>query len=373
MKKMNIKTYVRPSIANFEPYIAGKPVETIKRELGLKRVIKLASNENPLGPCKKAVAAIKTGASKVFFYPDANSFTLKKAISRKFSIDPKNIILGAGSDEIIEVIAKTFFNPGDEIVVSEHSFIRYKMAGELMNAKVISVPMKSFTHDLDKMARAVTSKTKAIFVANPNNPTGTYNTKTELIAFLERVNKKATAPIVVFDEAYFEYARVRKDYPDTIQFLASYPNIISLRTFSKIYGLAGLRVGYGFASADIVGYLDRVRPPFNINVCAQEAAAVSLADPLQVSSGCKLVEEGKKSLYNELTKAGIAFVPSATNFLLIDVSPLSGKDVFRELLKKGLIVRAMDEYQYCNHIRVTIDLPDNNRLFIRELRMLLNK
>jgi histidinol-phosphate aminotransferase len=371
--KINVEKYIRPNCKGFEPYVAGRPIDEIKRELGLKKVIKLASNENPLGPSKKAIAAIKKAASRVYFYPDANSFSLKKAIAGKFKINPQNIILGSGSDEIIELVAKAFLNPGEEMVVSEHAFIRYKMAGNLMNAKVIGIPMINYTHDLNAMAEAVTSKTKLIFIANPNNPSGTYNNTKEVVGFLNKISKKQRPPLVVFDEAYYEYAKSLKDYPDTLKLLSAYPNIIILRTFSKIYGLAGLRAGYGFASKEIVDYLDRIRPPFNINIPAQEAAAVSLNDKTQVSKSLKMVAEGKKYIYSELKKAGIAFLPSAANFVLMDVSPMLGKDVFKELLKNGIIVRAMDEYNYFNHIRVTIDTPKNNRYFISKLKQLLGK
>ncbi|MCB4791399.1 MAG: histidinol-phosphate transaminase [Elusimicrobia bacterium] len=371
--KIDIKRYVRPCCRAFQPYVAGKPIEEIKRELGLKSVIKMASNENPLGPSKKAIGLIKKLANKVFYYPDSNSWALKQAISNKFAVNTQNIILGSGSDELIELIAKTFLSPGDDVIASEHAFIRYKMAGDLMNCRVINVPMRQYTHDLSKMAQAITSKTKIVFVANPNNPTGTCNNENEIKEFLKSVSEKPSAPLVVFDEAYYEYAKIQRDYPDTLKLLTSYPNIIILRTFSKIYGLAGLRVGYGFASKEIVDYLDRVRPPFNVNMIAQEAAAVSLTDKEQVNKSIKLVQEGKKYLYKELAKLNIDFIPSCTNFILMDVSPNLGQNVFQKLLKKGIIVRAMNEYEYPNHIRVTIDLPRNNRLFTKALKNVISE
>lgn len=371
--KLNIKDYARPCCCNFQPYTAGRPIDEIKREYGLKSVVKMASNENPLGPSKKAITVIKKLADKVFFYPDSNSWVLKQAVAKKFNVDTRNVVLGSGSDELIELIARTFLNSGDEVVASEHAFIRYKMAGDLMDCRVISVPMKDFTHDLVAMAKAVNSKTKIVFVANPNNPTGTYNTVSEVKTFLNTVSTMVMPPLVVFDEAYFEYACIEKDYPDTLKLLKAYPNIIALRTFSKIYGLAGLRAGYGFASSEIVGYLDRIRPPFNVNLLAQEAAAASLSDKEQVKRSLKLVSEGKKYLYGELTKINVKYVPCSTNFILVDVSPALGREVFKGMLKKGVIVRAMDEYEYPNHIRVTIDLAKNNKLFIKTLKEALNK
>ena len=369
--KFNIQKQIRKNCRDFEPYRAGKPIETIKRELGLKKVIKLASNENPLGPCRAAIAAIQKAAADAYYYPDSNSWALKQALAKFYLVDPSSVVLGAGSDEIIELIAKLFFNPGDNIVVSRHAFIRYEMAGKLMGCAVKSVPMKEgYTHDLVAMAQVVTARTKAIFIANPNNPTGTYNTAQEFKKFMDIVEKRfgGNAPLVVVDEAYYEYARVNKDYPDTLRLLSLYPNLIILRTFSKIYGLAGLRVGYGFASPAIVDFIDRIRPPFNINVAAQVAAMASLADKNQVPHSITLTEQGKLSVCRELDRYGIQFIASAANFVLIDVSPRAGADVFKQLLKEGVIVRAMDEYHLHNHIRVTIGTAAQNTMFLTALK-----
>lgn len=371
--KLNVKEMIRPCCAGFQPYVAGKPIETIKRELGLKKVVKLASNENPLGPSRKAFDAIRAALTGVYFYPDSNSWALRQALARKFCMDAGNVLLGAGSDELIELIAKVFFRPTDEVVISEHAFVRYQMAGQLMGCKAVTVPMDGFTHDLDAMADAVTKRTKAIFIANPNNPTGTYNTDCQFRRFMETVRRKSRGmlPLVIMDEAYYEYARAEKDYPETLGYLRKYPNLVILRTFSKIYALAGLRVGYGFAAAPVVDYIERVRPPFNINSFAQAAAVASLGDPAQVQKGIALVKAGKKYLYSELQRRGVAFIPSAANFILIDTAPLAGQDVFKKLLAKGVIVRAMDEYDYPRYIRVTIGLPQENRLFVKEFTKLL--
>ncbi len=370
-----IDKMIRPCCAGFEPYVAGKPVETIKRELGLKKVVKLASNENPLGPSKKAIAAMKNALKNVFFYPDSNSFELKQAVSRKYGIKPENIVVGAGSDEIIELLAKLFFNPEDEIIISDHAFIRYKMAGKLMNSKVVSIPMKNYTHDLDAMADAVNGSTKAIFIANPNNPTGTYNTKAEFEAFLARLLSLSLSipPLVIMDEAYYEYGRLEKNYPETINYLSKYPNLVILRTFSKVYALAGLRAGYGFASRDIVDYIDRIRPPFNLNSLVQAAGAASIADASQVKKGTVLVAKEKEALYKELKKLEIPFIRSAANFVLMEIKPFSGKEVFEKLLRLGVIVRAMDEYELPNFVRVSIGLPAENKAFLRAVKKLLKK
>jgi len=371
---MEIEKLVRKEVLNFQPYIPGKPIEELKRELKIKgEIIKLASNENPLGPSKEVIKAIKESARNVYIYPDGSSFNLRKIVAKKHELTQQEIIFGSGTDELIELIGKTFFNPEDEIIVSEHAFIRYKMAGELMGSKVISVPMKNFKHDLSAMAKAITSKTKAIFVANPNNPTGTYNTKAEVEEFLKSVFSSQSSALIVFDEAYYEYARVERDYPETINFYRKYKNIIILRTFSKIYGLAGLRVGYAIANPEIVSFIDRIRPPFNVNSIAQAVVEKALKDTKNLKESLKLVEEGKKYLYSELEKIGLKFVPSSANFILIDVSPNKGFDIFQSLLKLGIIVRAMDEYDFPNHIRVTIGKPEENKKFIDGLRKVLKK
>ena len=373
--KFDIKKMIRPGCEDFEPYVAGKPVETIKRELGLKSVMKMASNENPLGPSKYALAAIKKALPQIFYYPDSNSFELKKAISEKFVVNRSQITLGNGSDEIIELIAKVFFHPTDEVVISECSFVRYQMAGLLMGCRLITIPMKRYTHDLEAMANAVTERTKAVFVANPNNPTGTYNTKAELEAFLEKISEKRreNPPVIVLDEAYYEYARPEKNYPESLNYLKKFPNLIILRTFSKVYGLAGLRIGYGFSSANIIDYLERVRPPFNVNLLGQIAALFSLKDKAQVSRGVSLAQKGKKYFYRELFNMKVPYVPSAANFVLIDVNPYLGRDIFNELLKKGIIVRSMDEYDLPNFIRVTVGLDKQNRHFFKALSVVMKK
>ncbi|MHB9154747.1 MAG: histidinol-phosphate transaminase [Endomicrobiales bacterium] len=374
MKKitLDIKKMIRPSCADFQPYVAGRPIEAIKRELGLKKVIKLASNENPLGPSPRALSALGKAMAGIFFYPDSNAWLLRKALADFFALAPENIVLGSGSDEIIELLAKAFFKPTDDIIVSEHAFIRYRMAGELMGCRVKTVPMKGFTHDLAAMAKAAGPRTKAIFIANPNNPTGTYNTKAEWESFLKALHARGKdQPLVIVDEAYYEYARPQEGYPETQGYLAAYPHLVILRTFSKIYGLAGLRVGYGFASRDVVDYLDRIRPPFNVNSLAQVAAVASLGDDGQVDRSMALIQEQKKYLYRALGRMNVPFVPTAANFILINVSPRSGQEVFRELLRLGIIVRAMDEYQYPSHVRVTIGLPSENKSFINALKKVI--
>jgi histidinol-phosphate aminotransferase len=377
IKKGNmIKKLVRKTCLGFEPYIAGKPVETIKRELGLKSVVKMASNENPLGASKKAVKAVKENIEKIFFYPDSNSFLLKQALSKRYRLPAGNIFTAAGGDEIIELIAKVFFNPEDEIVYSKHSFIRYGMAAKLMGSKAVVVPMREgFTHDPEAMAKACGQKTKAVFITNPNNPTGTYNTKAELAKFLKNLpeNKFGVKPVVILDEAYFEYAKLEKDYPDGLDFLKSNPNLIVFRTFSKIYGLAGLRVGYGFSSEAIVDYIERTRPPFNVNLLAQAAAAAAIEDTEQVKKSQKLVKAEKAFLYKEFTKLKVPFLKSAANFILFNCAPLKGKEFFARMLKEGVITRSMDEYDLPDWVRMTVGLHRENVLFVKKLEKIIKK
>jgi len=369
---MEITKIIRKVCEDFEPYVAGKPIDTIKRELGLESVIKLASNENSLGASKKALEAIKSNFKNIFFYPDSNSYYLKKALSELYGVPIENIFTAAGGDEIIELIAKLFFNPEDEIVISKHSFVRYAMAVKLMNSKAIVIPMKNgLIYDLAALAKACTQKTKAVFITNPNNPTGTYNTKSELLEFLEELplnDKFDSKPLVVLDEAYFEYASLEKDYPNGLNFLKDNPNLIILRTFSKIYGLAGLRVGYGFADEKIVNYIERIRPPFNVNFLAQIAATAAIFDRKQVEEGRELVKEEKEYLYREFKKLKIKYIKSAANFVLFSSSPFRGNELFTRLLKKGVIVRSMEEYELPYYIRVTVGIHKENELFIERLK-----
>ncbi|OGR90281.1 MAG: histidinol-phosphate transaminase [Elusimicrobia bacterium RIFCSPLOWO2_01_FULL_59_12] len=362
---------IRPQCRGFEPYLPGRSLESVRRERGLKRLYKLASNENALGPSPRALKAVAQAGKSMLRYPDGASTALRQALAKKHGLSADRVIIGAGSDELIELLGKTFLNPGDSIVVSEHAFIRYRMAGELMGSTVISVPMRDFTHDLAAMARAIRPDTKMLFIANPNNPTGTYNTAAELDALLQRVsrlNDQGQRLLVVVDEAYYEYASAfAKDYPDVAALQKRHAHLVALRTFSKIYALAGLRVGYAFADPAVISALDRARPPFNVNVIAQAAAEASLRDPAQIQRGLRLVKDGRKAVLPELARMGLRVVPSLGNFALMDVSPRRGTDVFEALLNRGVIVRAMDEYDFPRHIRVTYGLPVENRWFLKAL------
>ncbi len=362
-----IEKLVRKNVLDFQPYLPGKPIEEVKREFGLARVDKLASNENPLGPSPRAVSAMKKVLNRVNLYPDGSGFYLKKVLARKLKVKPENIILGSGTDEIIEIIGKTFLDPIDEIIVSKHAFIRYEMAGELMGCQVKRVPMENFTHDLKAMKKAITERTKIVFIANPNNPTGTYITEEEVEKFMNDLPEEI---IVVFDEAYREYV-TRKDYPKTLSYVKQGRVVIVLRTFSKIYGLAGLRIGYGIGKSELIGFMERIRPPFNTNSLAQIAALASLSDETHLKRSRKLIGNERKYLEENLEKMNIKFVPSVANHILLKVG--NGQNVFEKLLKKGIIVRAMVEYDLPEFIRVTIGLPQQNRRFINALKEVMDR
>jgi histidinol-phosphate aminotransferase len=349
---------VSDNIKNITPYVPGKPIEELERELGISGSIKLASNENPLGPSPKAMVALKKVVEGVNRYPDGSGFYLSQALAAKFSVDLSQIILGNGSNELIELVVRTFVRPGDEVVSADPSFVVYKMITQAAGGTNVIVPCKDLRHDLNAMAERITSRTKVMFIANPNNPTGTMNTKAEMDRFMERVPENV---IVAVDEAYFEYV-THADYPDSLDYLKDGRNILALRTFSKIYGLAGLRIGYGITTAEIAELLNKVRQPFNTNSLAQAAALAALADRRHVEKSIAINNEGKQYLYQSFGQLGLSFTPTETNFILFETA-LNAKDVYTALLKQGVIIRQMGE----KRLRVTIGLPEENKRFMAEL------
>jgi len=359
LSKMELK--IPDHIKNLIPYEPGKPIEELERELGIKNSIKLASNENPVGPSSKALKAIEDSLPNIHRYPDGSGFHLKDAIAEYFNIKPSNIILGNGSNEIIELSVRTFLNPGDEIVFADQSFIFYKLVTQAANCRGVVVPLKDFTHDLERMTEAISEKTKMIFISNPNNPTGTAVGRGDIERFMDRLRDDI---IVVFDEAYYEYVE-REDFPDTVKYVRDGKNVIVLRTFSKIYGLAGLRVGYGFARAELVNFMNRVRQPFNVNSLAQTGAVAALKDKNHLERSREVNRKGKEYLYGEFRRLGLDYIPTEANFILVRME--NGREIYNKLLKKGVIVRAVDGYKLQNYIRVTIGLPDENERFIEAL------
>mgnify|MGYP006276186877 CR=1 FL=1 len=357
---------IREEILSIKPYIPGKPIEEVKRELGLDEVIKLASNENPLGASQAAIDAMQKAAEDVHIYPDGNVYRLRKKLSAKLGVGEKELIFGNGSDEIVIMLGQAFMEPNDEIIMAETTFSEYRFSANIMGGEIVQVPLKDYTHDLDAMLEAVTEKTKMIFVCNPNNPTGTMVGREEVEEFLAEVPDDI---LVIFDEAYSEYA-TSQDYPETIDYLADYDNLIILRTFSKIHGLAGLRIGYGIADEELISYLDRVRQPFNIGALAQQAALASLDDEEHLKQSVKYNEQGKEYLYEQFEELGLDYVPTETNFILVDVER-DNNEVFQEMLERGVIIRSMDSYGYDTKIRVTIGLPEENKRFIKELKRVI--
>ena len=355
-----------PQLRDLAVYQPGKPIEETARELGCEpsEIIKLASNENPIGPSPKAIEVMRDAIENAHLYPDGGAFYLRNAIAQKLDVTPDHILLGNGSNEIIELLAHAFLERGDAIVTSEHAFVAYKIIARVFGAETIEAPSRDYGHDLDAMLDAITDRTELIFIANPNNPTGTYVTAAEVSAFLRSVPPDV---IVVFDEAYYEYVTAT-DYPDTLAVLASGRNIVVLRTFSKIYGLAGLRIGYGVTTAEIVGHLNRIRPPFNTNSPAQKAALAALEDEEHVQESRRGNIEGRHFLMERLRALGFTVVPSEANFLYFDARK-DGKPLFDALLRQGVIVRHLGG----TCLRVTVGLPHENRRFIDALQSVLSQ
>jgi len=352
-------------ITSIKPYVPGKPVEELERELGIKGSVKLASNENPLGPSGKAMQVLKdfmqapNPSMSLNRYPDGSGYYLTKALSEKLKVGEDEIILGNGSNELLDIAVRTFIRPGDEAVMAHPSFVVYSMSMQAQGGTSVKVPLKNYAHDLDAMAGAITPKTKIVFIANPNNPTGTINRRDEF----DRMMKKIPDGIlVVLDEAYYEYV-ADPAYADSMKHFRDGRDILILRTFSKIYGLAGLRIGYGIAKKDIVAELNKLRPPFNTSSLAQQAALGALSDTDHIDSSRAVNEQGKKFLYGELDSLGLKYVPTEANFIYMPLEQDSA-DLYMKLLKEGVIVRPMGPRE----LRVTIGLPDENRRFIESLR-----
>ena len=355
---------ISPHIAGITPYSPGKPIEELERELGITGSIKLASNENPRGPSPRALAVLAAAAPSLHRYPDGGGHSLRRALAARFKVAPEQILLGNGSDEVIGLLTKAFLQAGDEAIAAEPSFVVYAIDVTAAHAGLVAVPLREHRHDLPAMAKAVTSKTRIVFVCNPNNPTGTYVTTAEVTAFLKAVSPDV---IVVFDEAYYEYVTA-SDYPDTLALLATGRNIVVLRTFSKIYGLAGLRIGYAVSTTEIIQHLNRIRPPFNTNSLAQKAALAALEDEEHVQESRRMNIEGRQFLLDQLQALNFTVIPSQANFLYFDAHQ-DGKSLFDALLRKGVIVRHLGG----TFLRVTVGLPEENQRFIDTLQSVLSQ
>lgn len=358
----------RKCILDLKPYVPGKPIEEVKRELGIDDIIKLASNENPFGPSPKAVEAMKNAAESMSLYPDGSCFELRNVMAAHLSVQPDMLIFGAGGDEVIFHLAMAFVSPGSEIIQADPTFSEYGAASKIMDANIISVPLTNCTHNLPAMLDRVNERTRLFVVSNPNNPTGTIVPADEVERILDKLPEQC---ILLLDEAYYEYVD-DPAYTRSIEWAIQGRNVLVLRTFSKIYGLAGLRVGYGIAPKHIIDPMERVRMPFNVNSMAQAAAIASLADPGQVIRSRKQNKRSKEYFYAQLARLGIDYAPTQANFIWIDV----GKDsqwVFMELLKRGVIVRTGDVFGCPTHIRVTTGTDAQNERFIATLAEVLGK
>lgn len=362
MKRTPIEELVRPSVQRIVPYSPGKPTREVQEELGPIEVVKLASNENPLGPSPLAVKAMCEAAAEAHIYPDPVCAELTAALGEKWDTDREGILIGRGSDEIIHMLGLAFVGPGDEIIYADPPFALYPLTTDLMDGVSVRIPARDFTHDLEAFAEAITPRTRLIFVCNPYNPTGTIVTAEQVERFMGRVPDTC---IVVFDEAYFEYVEAPQ-FPRSLDYVREGRRVAVLRTFSKIYGLAGLRIGYGMTTAEIAGPLRQVRPPFNVASLAEAAALASLRDPEHAVRSARVVSEGREYLYGEFRRLGLSYVPSEANFVFLDVG-VDSRWAFDELMRRGVTVRTGDIFGYPTYLRVTVGTAEENARFVGAL------
>jgi histidinol-phosphate aminotransferase len=367
---MTFNELARPWVTGLGVYEPGRPIEEVAREMGFQDasgIIKLASNENALGPSPKAVAAMKKAARQMHLYPDGGAFYLRQALARKLGVSQDQIIAGCGSNELLEFLGHVFLDNSTSIVMAERAFVVYKLVADMFRARTIKVPMKNFTHDLEAMLAAITPDTRIVYVGNPNNPTGTMVGQDELDRFMERVPDHV---IVVFDEAYIELLPPARQ-PDCLKYVRAGRNAIVLRTFSKTYGLAGLRIGYGVAPEECVKLLQRVRQPFNTTAMAQVAAIAALEDDEFVERTRAMTQEGIAFFESAFAKMKLEYVPSSANFTLVKVGP--GRKIFDALQRTGVIVRPMDPYGLPDYIRITIGTRPENKRCLTALKKVLKE
>lgn len=367
MPEQQILFPFREELENLKPYPPGKPIEEVQREHGLNEVVKLASNENPYGPSPAALEAISANLTNLHLYPESGCYYLRNKLAEKLGISPEYLFFGNGSDEIVALMTMAFLDKGSNIVLSEHTFIRYEMGASAMGAKTTSVPLKDWHHDVDALAAAVDQNTRMVFLANPDNPIGTAVPAADVRRLLESVPSHV---MVVLDEAYYEYARSWPDYPVAIKWLDEFPNLVITRTFSKAYGLAGLRIGYAIANPSIWNIVDRVRPPFNVSRVAQNAAIAALDDEEHLARTTSGNADGLRFLYDAFKRLGIEYVPSRANFVLMYMKR-PALPVYESLLQHGVIIRPMGIYQLPEHLRVSVGLPKENEIFVEILSQVL--
>ena len=349
-------------VRGLQPYQPGKPIAELEREYGVRDIIKLASNESPLGPSPQALAAARAALDDIYRYPDGNGFELKIRIARRYGVEPAQITLGNGSNDVLECVARAFVTAENEVVFSEHAFAVYPIVTCAVGARAVVTPAVDWGHDLAQMRAAITPRTRLVFIANPNNPTGTWLRRVALEEFLAEVPDHV---LVVVDEAYFEYVQ-EPDYPNAMGWLERFPNLIVTRTFSKAFGLAGLRVGYGVSSIAVADMLNRVRQPFNVNSVALAAASAASEDEAHLKRAIDANHAGMNQLVHGVRRLGLAFIPSVGNFLCVDLRRPAAS-AYEALLRQGVIVRPVANYGMPNHLRVTVGLPEENERFLKAL------
>jgi histidinol-phosphate aminotransferase len=358
---------VPPYVEALSPYVPGKPIEEVEREYGVTDVAKLASNENALGASPRAVAAAREACAKMHLYPDGAAYELKRALAAKLGVGPEEIVVGNGSNELLELVVRTFVGAGEEVLTAAQSFVVYRMATQAHGRTCVEVPLREHRYDLAAMAERISRHTKVVFLANPDNPNGTYFTAAELDRFLAAVPRHA---LVVLDEAYVEFVAAQ-DFPDGLEVRKKHPNVLVCRTFSKIHGLAGLRLGYLVATPELANYLDRVRAPFNVSLVAQAAGLAALADEEHVARSRALVESERPFVVSGLAALGARPVPSQTNFVLADFPGRPAPALFDRLLREGVVVRPMHGYGFPTAQRITLGLRQENEKLLAALKKVL--
>lgn len=358
----------RPVIETINPYRPGKPEAEVQRELGLPRVVKLASNENSLGPSPRALAALQAALPTVFRYPEGSGHYLVHALAKIHGLKFDQLILGNGANDLIELAVKTFAGAGDNIITGYPSFIMYEIAAKMMEVECRNIPLRDYRFDLPALAGAIDARTRLIIIANPNNPTGTIVNRKELEAFLDRVPSGA---LVVMDEAYFDFAE-DPEYPDSMAYVKAGRDVMTMRSFSKNYGLAGLRLGWAAGHAEVIAHMHRIRQPFNANILAQVAGVAALEDDEHLRKSREQVQKGRAQIYTGLDALGVAYLRSEANFVLINLAT-AGKEVYEGLLQEGVIVRPMAGWGYPQAIRVTVGTAEENDIFLKAFRKVLGK
>jgi histidinol-phosphate aminotransferase len=362
-----------PGVQGLQPYAPGKPLSELEREYGVRNAVKLASNENPLGPSPAVLEALRGEFDNLARYPDGNGFALKAALADKLGVDTDCITLGNGSNDVLELVARAFLTPQSSAVFSAHAFAVYPIVTQAIGARSRVVPAHDgsrgprFGHDLEAMLNTITDDTRVVFVANPNNPTGTWSDRSSLRRFVERIPETV---IAVIDEAYFEYVEAA-DYPNAMHWVGEFPNLLVTRTFSKAYGLAALRVGYGVSHPSVADILNRVRQPFNVNSFSLAAAVAALQDNVHLAESVRINRDGMQQLEKGLDGLKLEYIPSVGNFISVDVGRDPGQ-VYEALLRKGVIVRPIDNYGMPGYLRISIGLPEENQRFLETIKQVLS-